>query len=139
LFHLERGRRDEAIADLRRSADRGSAIAMGHLAQLFVEDARRDDALAWGRRAAHTAPMSMFARRAHGIAALAAGHRDEAQQAFAAALLLDRSAANQFQIASAMEKLGHPELAIPHFEACVADPELGPRARAALATLRGAR
>jgi tetratricopeptide (TPR) repeat protein len=138
LFQLARGDRSAAIALFRRASEKGEPTAMGNYAQLLLEAGKREEALTWGRRAAKAGPMMVHARRSHGMAALASGHTDEALQAFNAALVLDSSPTNKYNVALAMMELGQTSTAIPLFEACLQDPRIGPLARAKLAAIRAA-
>jgi tetratricopeptide (TPR) repeat protein len=139
LLQMARGERALAIETLRRAATGGDAIAMGNLAKLLVEDGPRDEALQWGRRAAAISPMTPHARRTHGMAALASGLAEEALGAFEAALALEPSAINRYNVALALLALGQTERAVPLLEQSLDDPRIGPLARAKLTEIRGGR
>jgi tetratricopeptide (TPR) repeat protein len=139
LLQLGRGERTLGIESLRRAANGGEAIAMGNLAKLLAEDGQYDEALMWGRRAAAFAPMTAHAHRTHGIAALAADRRKEALQAFDAALALEPTAVNRYNVALALLSLGQVARAVPLLGQCVDDPRVGAAARAKLSAIRGGR
>jgi hypothetical protein len=145
LLLVERGHRTEALPIFLRAAQAGEPKAMSNFALLELADAERpgappgllDDALAWARRGATAAPTSAHAHRSHGKVALAAHHDDEALAAFTSAYELEpQSLGNRYNLALALLALHRVAEAVPHLEACLADPALADRARAALAEAR---
>lgn len=138
LFQMAQGDPD-GLATLQRAAEAGEPIAMANLAQLLLERGRRDEALAWGRRASTVGPMIVHTRRSHGMVALATKHAAEALEQFSRALALEPSATNRYNVALALIELGRRDEALPLLVACSADPRIGPRARARLAELRAVR
>jgi hypothetical protein len=141
LLLVNSGHRAEAMPLFLRAAQAGEPKAMANLALLELADAEKPgaspsllaDALDWARRGAAAAPTSAHAHRTHGKVALAAQHPDEALAAFTSAYELEpQNLGNRFNLALALLALHRPGEAIPHLEACAADPELAARASAAL-------
>lgn len=124
---------DRAGAEaLMREAAKGEPRAIGNLALMRLEDGDLQEALVLGSRAAAAAPMYAPAQRARGKIELAAGHPEEALVAFDRAYALEPNLPNRFNLGLALLQLGRRDEAVPHFEACLGDPVLGPRAAAAL-------
>jgi tetratricopeptide (TPR) repeat protein len=138
LLLVNSGHRGEALPLFLRAAQAGEPKAMSNLALLELADSEAkpallDDALAWARRGAAAAPTSAHAHRTHGKVALAAQHPDEALAAFTSAYELEpQNLGNRFNLALALLALHRPADAIPHLEACAAEPGLAGRAAAAL-------
>lgn len=125
--------RAAAISLLRRAADAGEYRAMTNLALLLHDDGKTDEALDWARRAVAKAPLYAAGQRAVGKIALATGRAAEALPAFEHAYALEpKNLANRFNLALALLALDRRAEARAHLEACLADPELGPRARSLL-------
>ena len=119
-----------------RAAEAGEPRAMSNLAKLLLDDGRVTEALGWARRATLAAPAYVNGQRIHGKVALAAKLPDEALVAFERAYAYEpQNLANRYNLALALIDLHRPLEARPHLEACVNDPDLGARARAALAAL----
>jgi tetratricopeptide (TPR) repeat protein len=137
LLVLAHGQRDQAISTMQQAAEAGEPRAMSNLSLLLLEEKRADEALAWGRRAAATAPMYGKAYRNLGVAALAVKRPQEAYEAFTRAYDLapfDRT--NRYNLALSLIELRRHDEARAHLEACVDDAAIGAKARAALAQLR---
>lgn len=134
LLVLDYGQRSVALRHMREAAEAGEYRAMANLALLLHQDGAHDEALAWARRAVAAAPQYANGQRVLGKVALALGHTPEALAAFERAYALERTnLANRFNLAIALRAAGRVAEARVHFEACLADPKLGPQARAALA------
>jgi hypothetical protein len=136
LLELGRGEREEGFKTMVEAADAGDPLAMGNVAQLYLERGRQDLALDYGRRAAKYGPMIPHTRRSHGMVALATKHNEEALEAFSMALALDPSAMNRYNVALALLALDRPREAIPLLEQCVVDARVGQLARTQLAAAR---
>jgi tetratricopeptide (TPR) repeat protein len=141
LLLVNSGHHDEALPLFQRAAEMGEPKAMANLALIELADSEKPgapprllaDALAWARRGAAAAPTSAHAHRTHGKVALAAREADEALAAFTRAYELEpENLGNRYNLALALLALHRPADAISHLEACAADPELAPRAAAAL-------
>ena len=136
LILLEHGERARGEAKMQVAAEGGETRAMADLAVLLEQDGKRDDALAWARRATDAAPMYENGQRVHGKIALDAGRAGEALAAFDRARALHpRDPRNQLDTALALAALHRPAEARPLLEACAADAQLGARCRQALAEL----
>jgi protein O-mannosyl-transferase len=133
LILLARGERAEGVQMIREAAQAGEPRAKANLALLLFDDRKLDEALAWARQAASEAPLYVNAQRAHGKVALELKHFDEALAAFERAYALEPGAlANRYNLGVTLVALGRGAEARPHLEACLADPQLAPGARAAL-------
>jgi len=127
------GQRPDAVRTMREAAEAGEPRAMSNLALMLLEDGQLDEALAWARRGTTALPMYAAGHRSHGKVALAARQPEEALAAFEHAYALEpRYLGNRLNLGLALSELGRNDEARQHFEACLDDPALGARARAAL-------
>ena len=125
--------RAAGLALMREAADANEYRAMSNLALLLLADHELPTALAWARRSVTIAPLYPAGQRALGKIALEAQLPGEALVAFQHAYALEpRSLANRFNLGLALLALHRDADARPHLEACLADPQLGSRARALL-------
>ena len=127
---------DRAHAEelMRVAADAGEPKAMTNLALLLLEDGKPADAIAWARKATEVAPSYANGYRIRGKVELASQLPGEALASFEHAHALSPGdLGNRYNLGLALQQLHRPDEARPHFEACVADPALADRARAALA------
>ena len=135
LLLREAGDTPGALAAMRAAAAGGQAKAMSNLALLELAT-DPTDALVWARRGAAADPLHAPAHRSHGKVALAAHQPAEALAAFTRAYELEPGyLGNRYNLALALIALDRGAEARPHLEACLGDPQLGPAARAQLATL----
>ena len=139
VLQLKHGEIEEGFATMGQAAEEGEPRAMGNYAQLLLDRGRKDEALAWGRKAARYGPMLAQTRRSHGMAALATAHPAEALESFSLTLALEPSALNRYNLSLALLALGRANEAVPLLEQCVLDPRVGARAREQLAALRRTR
>ena len=131
LLTLRYGKRADGIGKMRDAAVAGEYRAMANLALLLLQDGKHDEALGWARRSVEAAPNYVNGQRARGKVALAMGKADEALAAFERAYALEpRNLSNRFNMGLALRALGRFTEAQPHFDACLADPKLGPQVRA---------
>lgn len=136
LLVLEHGNPAEGLALMRRAAEGGEPRAMSNLALLLLEEGKLEEALRWARRSVELAPHYVNGRRLLGKIALAAGQGAEALEAFSTVYGYEpKKPANRFNLALALIALRRNGEARSHLDACVADPQLGLRARALLADL----
>jgi len=125
--------RAAGLALMRQAAEAGEYRAMSNLALLLLADHELVEALAWARKAVTLAPLYPAGQRALGKIALESQLPAEALVAFQHAYALEPNAlANRFNLALALLALHRDGEARVHLEACLADPQLGPRARALL-------
>src|SRR5439155_22228846 len=104
-----------------------------NLALLWFEDGNQLDAYALARRAAASSPRYANGHRIAGKLALALGRADDALAAFTRAYDLEPfDLANRYNLGLALRALHRDAEARPPLEACLADPFLGPLARALL-------
>ena len=130
ILVMQLGDRAAAIPLFRRAAVAGDPRAMADLALLEADDPTTlADALDWARRGARVALTSAHAQRTHGKVALATGNNDEALDAFTRAYALEpTNLQNRFNLGLVLVQLGRRPEAIPHLQACLADPALATRA-----------
>jgi Flp pilus assembly protein TadD len=134
-----RSDRSRGLQLMRQAAEGGEPIAMANLALMLLEDGQLDHALTWARQGARLRPNA-HAQRTLGKVALAKGNVPEASAAFRVAYALDpRDCGNRINLALALMYQSKGAEAVPLLQGCVADPNLGDRARAELDRIRGAR
>ncbi len=123
--------RGRGRALMREAAAGGDGQAMSNLALLLLESGDQTLALDWARQGAALRPRQAHAHRTLGKVALAIGDAVTAHPAFVRALALEPgSCTNELNVGLALVALRRAAEALPHFEACVDDPQLGGRARA---------
>ncbi len=134
LLLLANGNRPAGVSAMRDAAVAGEPRAMSNLALMLLDDHQLVEALGWARRGAAAMPMYAPANRALGRVALVAKLPDEALIAFTQTYALEpTSCMNRYNLALALLELHRSDEARVHLEACLRDPALGARARAALA------
>jgi protein O-mannosyl-transferase len=127
------GSRSSAIRAMREAAIAGEPKAMMNVGLMLLDAGQGDEAMLWTMLGARLVPLHAPARRAYGKVALAMHHDAIALTEFTAAYDLEpKNLANRYNLALALLAKGRVAEARPHLRACLADPDLGPRARALL-------
>ena len=128
----EDGHHAEAMAVMQRAADAGEPRAMTDLAKWLLDAGKPGDALAYARHAVAILPAYAAGQRKRGKVALAAGHPDEALDAFERAYQLEHSDINALNLGLALVTLHRSGDARRYLEPLLVDPGLAARARALL-------
>jgi protein O-mannosyl-transferase len=134
LLLKQTGSLASAVRAMREAAFAGEPKAMMNVGLMLLDAGEGDEAMMWTMLGARLVPLHAPARRAYGKVALAMHHDEIAFTEFTAAYDLEpKNLDNRYNLALALIARGLVDEARPHLEACLADPELGSRARALLA------
>jgi protein O-mannosyl-transferase len=135
LLVVQLGDRPDALRTMRDAATAGEPRAMSNLALMLLDEgpAAHAEALRWAERGAALQPMYAPGHRALGKVALAGGELAIALPAFERAVGLEpRSAANRYNLALVLLRLGRKDEARDQLNRCLDDPRIEPLARAQL-------
>lgn len=130
LLMLARGDHVQGRLLMREAAEGGEYRAMTNLALLLAQDGNHGEALQWARRSVDDVPFYANGQRALGKIALEANQPQTALSAFERAYALEpKNVTNRYNLALALIRLGRPDEARVHLQACLHDPLLAARAR----------